>query len=414
MGRGWRQRWREARGVALVLVLAGIAILAAFSAEFTHRSSIAVQSAHNLERQVQAYFHARSGMEIARLVVTSQKMVDQAVAAFGGGRRVVDLWQYAGKFAEIFSRGTVQVLGVDFINLKGQPGLGVQEGSFEVAVEPEDARISINAGASIQDRKALFTRLYPLLAWRVDPESRPTATGMDRKAAEVILNLIDWTDPDDERSDIDSAGNFVSAGGAGENVDYSRHGYRARNAPMDSLEEMRLVEGVSDDLFCRLKDLVTPYQTGKVNVNEADLQVLKALICDNLLGDRQVACGQTLDSGNTLVDRVLLLLDSCRRIKRELFLPPFANENEFLGFFQRLPEPFSQLLALNQGTLRALIGTRAKTLRVTSRGWAGSSGWQITAVIDQGSTNWLYWRETGFDASSLSRKAGTPSEGSRQ
>lgn len=407
MGR-WRQRWRDTRGVALIVVLAGITILAAFSSEFTYRSRVGIQAANNLEKQVQAYFHARSGIEIARLIVTSQKMVDQAVAAFGGGRRVVELWQYAPKFAEIFARQTLNILGVDLIDLKEAEGLGVAEGSFVLEVEPEDSRVSINTGSSPTERKNLFTRLYPLLAGRVDPDSQATATGMDRKAAEVILNIMDWVDPDDERSDIDSNGNFVAAGGAGENVDYSRYGYRARNAKMDSVDELRLVQGMTDELFCQLGEELTVYQTDKINVNEADVRILRAILCDNLMGDRMLACGPTLDYPDAVMDRALQLMDTCRRIKKEIFLPPFANENEFLTFFSRLPEPFASMLAVNQGTLRPLVGVKSKVLRVTSRGWVGTSGWQITAVIDQGSTNWLHWRETGFDATPLLPKPAEP------
>ncbi len=392
------RRWRESRGIALIVVLAGITILAAFSSEFTYRSRVGIQAANNLEKQVQAYFHARSGIEIARLVVTSQKMVDQAVAAFGQGRGTVSLWQYAPKFAEIFAKQSFNFMGVDVIDLKGAEGLGVTDGSFLLEVSPEDARVSINTGTSATERKNLFTRLYPLLAGRVDPDSQATATGMDRKAAEVILNIMDWVDPDDERSDIDSNGNFVAAGGAGENLDYSRHGYRARNAKMDSTEELRLVEGMTDDLFCQIGDQLTVYQTDKLNVNEADIRVLRAILCDNIQGDRSAACGPTLNYPDALMDRALGLMQQCRQIKKEIFLPPFANENEFLTFFQRLPAPFSTMLTVNQNTLRPLVGTKSKVLRVTSRGWVGTSGWEITAVIDQGSTNWLHWRETGFDA----------------
>ena len=69
------------RGVALIIVLTGLTILAAFSSEFTYRSRVDIRIATNLERRAQAYFHARSGMEIGRLVITSQKMVDQALAS---------------------------------------------------------------------------------------------------------------------------------------------------------------------------------------------------------------------------------------------------------------------------------------------------------------------------------------------
>ncbi len=392
------RRWRESRGIALIIVLAGITILAAFSSEFTYRSRVGIQAANNLEKQVQAYYHARSGIEIARLVVTSQKMVDQAVSAFGGGRSVIALWQYAPKFAEIFAKQTLSIMGVDVIDLKAAEGLGVTDGSFLLEVTPEDSKVSINTGASATEKKNLFTRLYPLLVGRVDPENRASATTMDRKAAEVILNIMDWVDPDDERSDIDSSGNFIAAGGGGENLDYSRHGYRARNAKMDSNEELRLVEGMTDDLYCQVGSQMTVYQTDKLNVNEADLRVLRALLCDNLVGDRMAACGQTTYYPDSLMDRALGLMDQCRRIKKEIFMPPFMSENEFLTFFDRLPKPFSTLLAVNAATLRPLVGVKSKVLRVTSRGWVGTSGWEITAVIDQGSTNWLHWRETGFDA----------------
>lgn len=392
---------KEDRGVALVVVLTGIAILAAFSTEFSYRTRVDIQVASNLERRIQAYFHARSAMEIARLVITSQKFVDQAVSAFGGGvpglsRGNFELWRYACKFAEIFSSSTLNFMGLEIMNLKGSEGIGVNEGGFECSVVPEDSRINLNASVIAQERKAMFAKLYALLRGQVDEDSGGRD---DRKAIELILNIMDWTDPDDERSDIDSNGNFVQAAGAGENVDYAKYGYRARNAKMDSVDEVRLVEGMTDELFCRFGHHFTVYPTEKLNVNEADLPLIKAVLCDNLLNvDPVMACGMPASGPIAPMDVALGLLEVCRTIKRALFTPPFSSENDFIAFFSRLPEPLNQAIQVNPTTLRPLVGTRSKVLRVTARGWSGESGHRIEAVIDTSSLNYLYWRETGFDA----------------
>jgi len=392
------------RGVALVVVLTGIAILAAFSTEFAYRSRVDIQTASNLERRIQAYFHARSAMEIVRLVLTSQKFVDQAARAFGGGvpglaRGHLELWRFACKFAEVFSSSSLNFMGLEVLNLKGSPGIGVEQGGFHCEITPEDSRVNLNAALTAADRKAMFTKLYALLRGQVDEESI-AGTGEDRKAVELILNIMDWTDPDDERSDIDSNGNFVQAAGAGENVNYSKYGYRARNAKMDSVEEVRLVEGMTDDLFCRFGRQFTVYQTDKLDVNEADLMLIRAIVCDNLLNvDPVQVCGVAAAGSLAPVDMALGLLEVCRSIKRALFTPPFSNENEFISFFSRLPEPLNQVVQVNPTTLRPIVGTRSKVLRVTANGWSAETGHRIEAVVDTSSLNYLSWKETGYDAS---------------
>jgi len=401
---GARTTPKTERGVALVVVLTGIAILAAFSTEFAYRSRVDIQTASNLERRIQAYFHARSAMEIVRLVLTSQKFVDQAARAFGGGvpglaQGHLELWRFACKFAEVFSSSSLNFMGLEVLNLKGSPGIGVEQGGFHCEITPEDSRVNLNAALTAADRKAMFTKLYALLRGQVDEESI-AGTGEDRKAVELILNIMDWTDPDDERSDIDSNGNFVQAAGAGENVNYSKYGYRARNAKMDSVEEVRLVEGMTDDLFCRFGRQFTVYQTDKLDVNEADLMLIRAIVCDNLLNvDPVQVCGVAAAGSLAPVDMALGLLEVCRSIKRALFTPPFSNENEFISFFSRLPEPLNQVVQVNPTTLRPIVGTRSKVLRVTANGWSAETGHRIEAVVDTSSLNYLSWKETGYDAS---------------
>lgn len=399
------------KGVALVIVLTGIAILAAFSTEFAYRTRVDIRTASHLERRIKAYFHARSAMEIVRLVLTSQKFVDQAISAFGGGvpglsRGNFELWRFACKFAEVFSTASLDFLGVEVANLKGTEGIGVQEGGFDCTIEPEDARINLNASSTVADRRALFAKLYPLLRGFVDEEYQG---GDDRKAVELILNIMDWVDPDDDRSDIDSNGNFIQAAGASESGSYGKYGYRPKNAKMDTVEEVRLVEGMTDDLYCRFAQNFTVYNTGKVNVNEAKLPLLKAIVCENLIQqDPFPVCGGRDPNTLAPMDIALGLLEVCRNIKKALFTPPFASESDFIAFFGRLPEPLNQVIQINPNTLRPVIGTQSKVLRITARGWSGGTGHRIEAVFDTSSLNYLYWKESGFTISQARSEGKAP------
>lgn len=387
------------RGVALIIVLTGLTILAAFSSEFTYRTRVDVRVATNLERRTQAYFHARSGMEIGRLVITSQKMVDQALASFGisGKAAGLELWRFAPKFVDVFTSSSLEFMGFQLMNLDGVRGVGIQRGGFELQIEPEDSRINVNSGSTDKEKRAIFTKLYPVLAGQIDDAPM---VGMDRKAAEVILNIIDWADPDDGRSDIDSNGNLLSTAGSGENQNYSRWGYRARNAKMDSLDELLMIEGVTDDIFCRFSNMLTVYNTDKINVNEADPFLIKAMVCDNLTTDKLAVCGYNYMSPGSVMDQAMYLFETCRMMKQQLNMPAFNNAADFVGFWSRLPSPLNQLILVNSDTLRAQAGTKSDVLRVTSRGWVDESGHEMTAVIDVGSTAWLSWKERGFDSSS--------------
>ncbi len=387
------------RGVALMIVLTGITILAAFSSEFTYRTRVDVKVATNLEKRTQAYFHARSGMEIGRLVITSQKMVDQALASFGisGKAAGLELWRFAPKFVDVFTSSSLEFMGFQLMNLSGVKGVGISRGGFELQIDPEDSRINVNSGSTDKEKRAIFTKLYPILAGQIDDAPM---VGVDRKAAEVILNIIDWADPDDSQSDVDSNGNLLSTVGGGENQSYSRWGYRARNAKMDSLDELLMVEGITDDIFCRFSNMLTVYNTDKVNVNEADPYLIKALVCDNLTTDKLAVCGYNYMAPGSVMDQAMYLLETCRMMKKQLNMPAFNSASDFVGFWSRLPSPLNQLILVNADTLRQQVGTKSQVLRVTSRGWVDESGHEMSAVIDVGSTAWLSWKERGFDSSS--------------
>src|SRR5258708_34816418 len=64
------------RGVTMMIVIVAIAILTAVATEFAYNSRVDLQLATNQRDEVRAYFLARSGIGLSRLLLRFQKQVD--------------------------------------------------------------------------------------------------------------------------------------------------------------------------------------------------------------------------------------------------------------------------------------------------------------------------------------------------
>ncbi len=103
---------------------------------------------------------------------------------------------------------------------------------------------------------------------------------------EIVDALIDWLDPD----------NNVTGTEGAEDDHYKQRGYRCKNGPLDSLDELLLVKGFDKELLIdkNLKGYLTVAPTdGKVNLNTAPIQVLYAV-----LGTRTADLAQPLSQSD--------------------------------------------------------------------------------------------------------------------
>jgi general secretion pathway protein K len=157
----------------------------------------------------------------------------------------------------------------------GQPGpdvLALSEiGTLEGRVLDECGKYPINA--LVDDKGALQAGYQQVLERLLT--SPPFQ--MEAEAAKALIAAIkDWLDPDDAPTE-----------GGGAEADYYQsldkpHG--CKNGPMTSLAELLLVRGMTEALYNGkeggpgLKDLVTVYSDGKININTAGPEVLNALL----------------------------------------------------------------------------------------------------------------------------------------
>lgn len=208
---------RSERGVALVLVLWTLTLLTVIASSFAFVSRTETLLARNQVAAVQARVLADAGIE--RALYEMYKPMTNA-----------ERWKLDGR--------------VYVWNFEGVP--------VHVFVRDESAKIDIN------------TALDPLLKGLLK-----NAGLKDEQVERLFDAIADWRDPDD----------YTRANGA-EAREYEAAGrkYKPANAPFETLEELRLVLGITPELFERLRPSVTVYssQTG-LNSVSASPDVIRAI-----------------------------------------------------------------------------------------------------------------------------------------
>jgi general secretion pathway protein K len=100
----------------------------------------------------------------------------------------------------------------------------------------------------------------------------------ENQAQELAASIVDWRDSDSELS--------VPLGSAEDS--YYRdleQPYEAKDAVFEILEELLLVRGIREDSFQKIKDYLTVYGSGRININTVSKPVLLALgLSDDITG----------------------------------------------------------------------------------------------------------------------------------
>ncbi len=387
------------RGVALIVVLTAVAVLSVAVAEFSYNTRINVGMTHHSEKEVQAYFAARSGIMIALFTLEAKEVVDKVIgmyASFLGGANTnqIEIWRAIEPLCAGFSSGKFALYGIDFVDFEGVGGMGMPKGQeFNCTVDLEDGRINLNSVTTTEDKQALYSELRGVFMQQFTSD---LFDENERRVDELIAAIIDWADQDDNKTQVEQGLVVESMGGSGEGGGhYSKHGYEVKNAKYDTVEELRYVDGVTDGVYCLLKDRVTVYNTEKLNVNTADLEVIKGLVCAHLADRGQLLCNPQMRAQGipSPIDVVGEYFEMCRQVKNQLFTPPFSSGSAFVNFFGKLGAFLGEPLPLDSASLLKKVGTKGRVWRVSATGKSGNVEKTITAVLDTSSGKIVYWRE---------------------
>jgi general secretion pathway protein K len=138
------------------------------------------------------------------------------------------------------------------------PSIELGDGTILATVEDEERKINLNrlilpnGNAPDEQRLAVFRKFLAILD--IDPS--------------IADAVVDWLDVDDT----------PRVGGAESSYYLSLpYSYRAKNDLFDTLDELRLVRGMTAERFEKLKPFMTIHSSGTVNINTAPKEVLIAL-----------------------------------------------------------------------------------------------------------------------------------------
>ncbi len=295
-----KTRKSRKRGIALIMVLGALTILTMMLAEFQADTSATLASAMADRDGVQAEYNARSAVNLSRLLISMEPTIRQAIAPlFAMMQRAppqLPVWEFSDKLLAPFNDKTANDEFAASIKVSFGTGknLGLPAGRFEVKIVDEDAKIDVNLGAS--NDIAHIRLAKELMGLMAPPQYNPLfeqrdSAGNYHDRMTICAAIIDWADVDELAMNCDMQTPNAPPSAGVEDAYYQLLAvkpYRRKNAPYDSLEELHMVRGITDDFWATFVDpdptkpekrVMTVWGQGAVNVNSANAQTLLGVVC---------------------------------------------------------------------------------------------------------------------------------------
>ncbi len=282
-----RAHTRE-RGAALLVVMVAVAVLTALAVDLAYDTRVSLQIAANARDELRASYLARSGVALSRLVLSFQQEVDEMpkIGALSPPRP--QIWRLVPVGSELAAGLFGGAAPAPAAAPEGSAAAGPPPGGFEAVLDDEGRKVNIQLEAL--GTGLLGSQVQALFQLICDPRwdalfDRDDENGVRVSRQDLLVHLVDWVDPDERGSALVASfppggclmiapQNPFEAGFTDENFPYDRgeDRYRAKNARMDSLDELHLVAGVTDAFLAAFGEAITVYmpRDAQRNVNETD------------------------------------------------------------------------------------------------------------------------------------------------
>jgi len=288
------------RGVALVVVLLLVAMVAALASEMIYESRIQMALARNYQDHLRARYVAKAGFNIARGLLIHTIPFDSNRGLFQND--FINLFRC--QCLSLVPEGELGLTEEQSREQAEKPpqeleGCGlwklaisypIEDDLLDLSLTDEQTRLNLNAlvrpslsageeGAREDPQKVFRRMLRTLFLYQAN---RRQITLSEAEADAILDYLVDWLDYGAADGEFDSDQNQTFEDG--DRI------YSNKNGPLDTLDELRMIPGMTDDLFYAVRDYLTVYPIKKelppprefssqVNLNLASQEVLLALIC---------------------------------------------------------------------------------------------------------------------------------------
>jgi general secretion pathway protein K len=228
-------------GFVVVVVLCMVIMLGVLLLGFNHRTRSNLRAVDDFRKSEQALNCARAGLNIAIAAIRNT--------------------------GDIYTNKTL-------LNLfSGESTFDVGDGRCSVAVAEENGKLNINL---LKDKTGRLNRSRIEQLLRLIDLINQERTGNSHIGYGLVPSIIDWTDDDDEVTYLP----FIEHENLGaESAYYGKlePPYGCKNTPLDTVEELLLVKGVTSQVYDCIRDYITVYGEGEININCASKRVIESL-----------------------------------------------------------------------------------------------------------------------------------------
>lgn len=273
------------RGIALIIAIMIISVMMLFTSDLILSSQVNLSLATSYRDNLKAEYMAKSGLNAAQLLLSADLAYDlfqaqqdpKATLSDGLG----DFWsamnglpiggetlEMMSSFQEQFELNAVLDSGV-------MDQLKLFDGSFTLDVSDESQKINLNycATSRCSETMLMLEALFACPAEKAFLEEKKVG------GRELAYRIKDWVDTDSRAEE--------ASGYNDENDPYQKREPKltAKNAPLDSVDELRIIEGWDEEIHAVFAPYVTvyPFQQSstdkrfQININTASRALLQCL-----------------------------------------------------------------------------------------------------------------------------------------
>ena len=337
-----------------MLALFATTLLMVIATEIMFETSVEYVVSTQSVNQVRAYWAARAGVEMSLLRIHIFRQAQAMGANALPDPSILDeIWRQPFMWpppipeeTSLAAKGEIQAA------IKASE-LTALKASYFTTIESEGSRIDINDLGSPSKimAEAARNQLLQLFNQKVENDENFSRRfrGFDFQA--VLNNIADWIDADGE-----------GRSGGQEREMYADRGSDTKflppNQPLRSLQELHMVEGMTDELYDLIAPAVTLYGGKGINVNQASKEVFRAF-------------GPAFTDER--IDRILADRKDPRR-------GPFKDEKDFVEYLNSIGISGNPFQSDNESKT-PLVFDPETNFRVRSTGKAGQAQSDIVAIV---------------------------------
>ena len=279
------KRLKNIKGIALILVISSVMFLTVLVFDFWTDAQMGHQLAINYKSRMQSYYLAKSAVNFSRLVIFYNKKIEGMMSKKNVSMSDMG-FQPLYKQIPINSeglRGMIQasaskeggdLQGVDMLSQKDVESFLNFDGNFDAEISEEQSKYSVNAVSKMTSTSISFDlHKRVLLSMLSKPSFKNFFENHIPDAEQLVHAISDFVDSNTVINEFDK----VERGSEG--AVYGDVDYPVKSSSMLTTSELRLVAGMSDDIYEALKEDITVYHTtDKINICMASEGIVNSLI----------------------------------------------------------------------------------------------------------------------------------------